>query len=309
MIKHLMYKKINKGDSKNRYRLSDRVAIKLGVELNKSKRYRLSKKKVKHLMNMEESSVKRLFYDIETVPGLYLAYGLAWQTSIKQHQEVRPWMICVISYKWQGSSKVHRLVFDQANMCDKKLVEDFVKVLNKADEIVAHNGDKFDIKKIRTRAMLNRVPMRPIYKSYDTLKKSRSFLSTGDNRLDALANMLGVGAKLPHQGWKMWKGVAEGDKKALKAMGDYCDVDVIVLEDVYDVIYQYGTVNIHEGVLLGNPTYSCKSCGHDGDLTLIKNVVTPAGTTQRIVRGECGHEHKITNAVYQKYLKQKLNLI
>ena len=33
-----------------------------------------------------------------------------------------------------------------------------LKIANQADEIIGHNGDRFDIKKVRTRCIYHRVP-------------------------------------------------------------------------------------------------------------------------------------------------------
>jgi DNA polymerase elongation subunit (family B) len=38
---------------------------------------------------------------------------------------------------------------------DKAMIKAFLKVMAQADEIVAHNGDKFDLKWLRTRALLH----------------------------------------------------------------------------------------------------------------------------------------------------------
>ena len=65
---------------------------------------------------------------------------------------------------------MHRLVWDK-NQDDTKLVKEFIQVIKQADEIVAHNGDKFDMKELRTRALLTENLMFPVYRTLDTLKK------------------------------------------------------------------------------------------------------------------------------------------
>src|SRR5712664_1835689 len=53
------------------------------------------------------------------------------------------------------------------------------------------------------------------------------------NKLDDLARYLGVGRKLPHTGFHLWKGCMSGDREAWKTMKDYNKQDVILLENVY----------------------------------------------------------------------------
>ena len=81
---------------------------------------------------------------------------------------------------------------------------DFIKIANTADELVAHNGDKFDIKKLRTRCIYHRIPMFPKYQSLDTLKKAKDNFSFISNSLNAIANYLGLGSKMPHEGFGLW---------------------------------------------------------------------------------------------------------
>ena len=86
-----------------------------------------------------------------------------------------------VSWKWEGSKKVQHLDWGLKEQCDKKLVEKFIKVLDKADEIVAHNGDRFDIKWIRTRALYHGIEMRDTYTTIDTLKMCKKYLSLPSN--------------------------------------------------------------------------------------------------------------------------------
>ena len=52
--------KENKGNSKNRYRLNNFTALKLGLTTNKSGRYRLNDKQKKQLFELDQQKIKRL---------------------------------------------------------------------------------------------------------------------------------------------------------------------------------------------------------------------------------------------------------
>ena len=119
------------------------------------------------------AEIRRLFFDIETAPMIVYSWRVGWKLTIPTDNIIEDWRVICISYKWEGEDKVHTLDWGK-EMCDKKLLEEFIKIANQSDEMVAHNGDRFDIKKIRTRCIYHRIPMFPDYKSLDTLKKAKS---------------------------------------------------------------------------------------------------------------------------------------
>lgn len=285
--------------------MSDYTAKKIGIEPNKGGRYRLKKNSqaLKKFMELKmEKNIKRLFFDIETSPMIVYSWRTGYKLNIPTDNIIEDWKIICISYKWQNEDVVRNLTWDK-NQCDKEMLEKFISIANEADEIIAHNGDRFDIKKIRTRCIYHRIPMFPKYRTLDTLKKARSGFTFNSNRLDYIAKFLGVGAKLEHEGFNMWVKCLQGDKKALKDMVKYCDMDIIVLEDVYLAMEHYIKPNTHAGVINGNMKYSCPSCGNDEDLTLLKNDVTEKGTISRVMEcNTCGHNYNISNSSYKNFV-------
>lgn len=289
-----------------RYRLRDSEVEKLGLSQNLRNRYRLSKDQEKELIKMRsgQNVIKRLFFDIETAPMIVYSWRVGWKLNIGTENIIQDWRIICISYKWEHEDKVHTLDWGK-EMCDKKLLQDFIQIANTADEMVAHNGDRFDIKKIRTRCIFHRIPMFPDYKTLDTLKKAKSGFNFNSNRLDYIAKFLGVGAKLEHEGFNMWVKCMQGDKEALKAMSSYCEMDIIVLEDVFLTMQNYIKHNTHTGVIGNNLKHSCPNCGSEHN-TLLKNKVTAMGTIKRNMECDsCGYNYDISNSSYMNYLKLK----
>ncbi|HQJ57214.1 MAG TPA: ribonuclease H-like domain-containing protein [Caldisericia bacterium] len=294
-------------ENKNRrYRLKDSEVEKLNLSVNLRNRYRLSKEQERELLKMRESqySIKRLFFDIETSAMIVYSWRIGWNITLSPDNIIQDWKIICISYKWEGEDSVHTLDWGK-KMCDKKLLEDFIKVANTADELVAHNGDRFDVKKIRTRCISHRIPMFPNYKTLDTLKKAKSGFNFNSNKLDYIAKFLGVGAKLEHEGFNMWVKCMQGDKEALKAMIEYCEMDIIVLEDVFLTMQNYIKHNTHVGVINNNLKYSCPCCGSE-NVSLQKNVVTAMGTIKRQMNcDDCNYSYETSNSSYINYLKFK----
>ncbi len=93
-----------------------------------------------------------------------------------------------------------------SKQCDKKLLQDFIKVANEADELIGHNGDKFDLAWIRTRCLFHRIEMFPTYNTIDTLKIARSKFRFNSNRLDYIGKFLGLGQK-NHTNFDLWKDI------------------------------------------------------------------------------------------------------
>lgn len=117
-----------------------------------------------------EKPIRRLFFDIETSPMIVYSWRTGWKLNIHTDNIIQDWKVICISYGWEHENKIRNLKWD-SNHCDKKMLEDFIKIANTADEIIAHNGDRFDIKKVRTRCIYHRIPMFPKYRTLDTLKK------------------------------------------------------------------------------------------------------------------------------------------
>lgn len=252
-------------------------------------------------MDKEDSPVvKRLFWDIETSPNLVYSWRIGYNLSLQPHDIVKERAIISIAYKWEHEDEVHVLTWDE-NQCDKKMLEEFVEVLHSADESVAHNGKRFDEKWLRTRCIYHRILTFPRYKSLDTLLKAKQGFNFNSNKLDYIAKYLGVGAKLQHEGFEMWRKIIEDkDPEALEAMCQYNKIDVIVLQDVYQALKSYVNPETHEGVILGKGKHTCPYCGGE-ESELLKNTVTTKGTIQRVMEcNGCKSTFTIANSTYLK---------
>ena len=269
--------------------------------------YRLNKLQREKLTELRShKNIKRLFFDIETSPMIVYSWRTGWKINIHTNNIIEDWRIICISYKWEGEDKVHTVRWDK-NKCDKKLLKDFLKIANQADEMIAHNGDRFDIKKIRTRCIYHRIPMFPKYRTLDTLKKAKSGFNFNSNRLDYIAKFLGVGAKLEHEGFNMWVKCMQGDKQALDNMVEYCEMDIIVLEDVFNELQNYILNNTHTGTILGGFKHECPNCASE-DADLLKNAFTAKGTIKRVMECDtCEYVYEISNSAYRMKIEMKRN--
>lgn len=99
---------------------------------------------------------KRLYFDIEVSANIGFFWKPGYNLNIGYENIIKEAGIICICYKWEGDKKVHSLTWDK-HQSDKKLLQDFIKVANTADELVGHNGDKFDLPWVRTRCLYHGV--------------------------------------------------------------------------------------------------------------------------------------------------------
>ena len=88
-----------------------------------------------------------------------------------------------------------------------------LEAFNKADEIVAHNGDRFDIKWIRARAVFHGLEMRNHYNMIDTYKISKANLRIPSHSLKELCKYYLDNARIIEDGWINQEWVESNFKK------------------------------------------------------------------------------------------------
>jgi hypothetical protein len=226
-----------------------------------------------------------LVYDLETSYILTYTFSL-YPESISHNNIVKDWHIHCASWKWVGEDKVYTAI--EKDGCDFNIVDKLSKAINEADYVIAHNGDKFDIKKLGTRVIAHKKrgakPLPPL-PSVDTLKEARRIGAFTSNRLDYLGEYLGVGRKLQNSP-NLWRDAFLGNKKALKEMATYNIQDVLLLEEVYLELKAFMKNHPNYNVLMGTDS-QCPSCG-SGDLTRRGYSVTKTARKPRFQCNACG---------------------
>lgn len=180
---------------------------------------------------------KIILIDLETSPSLSWVFGF-YETNVIAVE--KDWRILSFAWKELGGNKTYvRALSDYPKYKrdiddDKTLVLDLWKVIDEADIIIAHNGDKFDLPKANARFIYHGLNPPSPYKTIDTLKIARRNFKFDSNRLDDLVRYLKIGKKLATEGFKnTWLGCLKGDLKAWKIMCRYNVHDVDLLEEVY----------------------------------------------------------------------------
>lgn len=263
---------------------------------------RLFNNKAETTTNKNKSNFRRMFFDIETSPCIGWFWKPGFKVKLNYDNIIEQASIICVSWKWENEDTVYNITWKEL-WNDKELLKVFVEELNKADEIIGHNSDKFDIKWLRTRCLFHGIPFNSVIKSLDTLQKARYYFNFPTNRLNDIGRYLNIGEKLPTSP-DLWKRVCfNNDKEALKQMVNYCNKDVILLEDIYHKIQSYVDTNTHVGVHNGEGKWTCPSTGSK-DVSYIKPIITKSGTIQRHMKSNAdGTDYKISNTAYKEFLK------
>jgi uncharacterized protein YprB with RNaseH-like and TPR domain len=217
----------------------------------------------KKLTHINATAARILFLDIETAPSLGWVWG-KWQQNVIDFKT--DWYLLSFGYKWSDQSKVVVKGLDdypgykKDTENDKKLLNDLWNVLDEADIIVAHNGDAFDLPKINSRFLIHGIKPPSPYKTVDTLKIARKVFAFDSNKLDDLARYLGIGRKLPHTGFHLWRGCMNADAKAWKTMKEYNGHDVELLEELYYIVRAWDRQHpqVNKGAVASE---ACPKCG------------------------------------------------
>ena len=227
-----------------------------------------------------------LLLDIETRPLLGWVWGI-WKQNISATQQLKEdWQIITWAAKWYGDDYTYYATAE-GKKDDKECLEDLWHLLDEADVVIAHNGDKFDIPKINARFLQHGITPPSPYKTVDTLKVAKANFRLTSNRLDYIAGVLGYGGKVETGGMDLWIRCMEGDRAAWKQMLIYNIHDVQLLEWVYETLRPW--VKGHPNVALygdGEET-ACPACGST-HIHYRGYAYTPVGKYQRFVCTECG---------------------
>ena len=183
---------------------------------------------------------KIICWDVETSPMIVATFSLKNNYYIPHTNILQDWYIITASWKEVGKKTVHRKhvacdrgEFHKDPSNDLEVVKALRDVVNEADVLVAHNGDRFDLKKLNARLIYHGLdPINHRIQTVDTLKEVRKVAGFSSNSLDYLTRYLTNGGKMKTPKG-LWLDCLDGEYDAVITMADYCDKDVTELEDLY----------------------------------------------------------------------------
>ena len=233
---------------------------------------------------------KILLFDVETAPMRAYVWG-RWKQNISLNETISEWYILCWSAKWLYSNTImyDKLTSEEAiNQNDKRIVTNLWKLVDEADIVIAYNGKKADIPWMNTRFIINGLKPPSPYYIIDPCEVARKNFSFSSNKLDALAGYFGIPHKMDTD-FTLWDKSVRGDEEALSYMSNYCNKDVLILEEVYLRLRPYIKSHPNIGNFIESTIPTCATCGSN-TVEEIKDryYVTPAGKYNLYRCKKCG---------------------
>jgi uncharacterized protein YprB with RNaseH-like and TPR domain len=227
--------------------------------------------------------VKVLFLDLETTPMTAHTWGL-WDQNISINQILDHTEVMCFGAKWKGKDKV---IFKSSHHHGKKeMLQEIHKLIDEADAVVGWNSAAFDMKHLNREFLeAGMFPPSPT-KDIDLMRAVKAKFKFPSNKLDYVAQKLGVGAKVKHSGFDLWIKCMAGNNKAWKEMKEYQIQDVELLVELYDKLLPW--IPAHPNTALYDDVEGgCTSCS---SLRLERRgfAISSTGKYQRYQCKDCG---------------------
>lgn len=206
-------------------------------------------------------SARILVFDVETAPNRAYVWGL-WKQDVYIDQIISNWFMITWAARFLGEDITYsgKLTCQEAiEQNDKRIVKDLWKLLDEADIVIAHNGDAFDLPRIKTRFLVHGLQPPSPYKQIDTKRIASKEFASNSNKLEALARLLGIDGKIKTD-FELWAECMKGNPEALKQMEIYNIQDIDVLEDVYFALRPYIKGHPNLDLYIDSIEPSCPSC-------------------------------------------------
>lgn len=201
--------------------------------------------------------MKCLLLDIETAPNLCHTWGL-WQQNVGLPQIIKGGYTMCWAAKWLGEKDIYFNSIHQST--PKAMLKQIHRMLNEADAVIHYNGTKFDIPTLNREFILHGLTPPAPYRQIDLLRTARSQFKFASNKLDYVANFLGLGTKTKHRGHQLWIDCMAKDPSAWEEMTEYNINDVILLEAVYAVLKPWIKNHPNQN-LYSEGEHVCPNCG------------------------------------------------
>jgi hypothetical protein len=227
--------------------------------------------------------MKILLLDLETSPNLAYVWGL-WNQNVSINQLVSSTEVICFGARWYGQRKVQ---FSSVHHDGKEaMLKAIHELLDEADAVVGWNSAGFDVKHLYREFIENGMLPPSPHKEIDLMRTAKQRFRFPSNKLDYVAQKLGIGAKVKHSGFELWIKCMSGDEKAWREMKKYQIQDVNLLVELYEKFLPWIKNHPNRALIDGRPE-SCVSCASD-NLHSRGVETTGAGVYRRYHCQNCG---------------------
>ena len=189
---------------------------------------------------------------------------------------------------------------------DERICRALWDLYDKADVIVAHNGNAFDQKTMRARwVQYGMMPPSP-YKEVDTLRSAKMSFRFPSNKLDAIARYLHIGCKKEHEGFTLWTRCMAGERDAWQIMEEYNINDVRILERVYLRLRAWDRQHPNVSLYYEDGAIRCVTCGSRDVVDIPQDTYTSVSSFPSCRCTKCGKTMRsgVRNKQWKEDLKR-----
>jgi uncharacterized protein YprB with RNaseH-like and TPR domain len=186
--------------------------------------------------------------------------------------------------RWYGQKKVQ---FSSIHHDGKEaMLKAIHELIDEADAVVGWNSASFDIKHLNREFLENGLLPPSPHKDIDLMRVAKQKFRFPSNKLEYVANKLGVGSKVKHSGFDLWVKCMAGDEKAWREMRKYQIQDVNLLVELYEKLLPWIKNHPNRALIDSRPD-ACVNCGGD-HLQSRGTEVTGTGVYRKYQCQSCG---------------------
>jgi hypothetical protein len=197
--------------------------------------------------------------DIENTPNLAYVWGM-WDQNVNLQGLVETQKVMCFAAKRHGEKKTE--FWSAYEHGEDAMFQRAYEIMDEADIVVGYNSRRFDVPHLNREFLLRKYkPYAPV-KHVDLLTVVRQNFRFASNKLDFVAQQLGVGRKTKHSGFDLWLKCMADDPTAWKLMEKYNRQDVAITDKVYTEVK--GWITTHPDISAYEDLEGgCKNCGSD----------------------------------------------
>lgn len=209
-----------------------------------------------------------LVVDIETAPLELYGWKL-FDENFSLDQIKSDWSILAFAAKWlrerrviykdtggRGAAKVRD---------DSGLLPDLWRLLDEADIVVAQNGVRFDVRKIRARLVAHGFKPPSPFRVVDTMLVARKYFAFTSQKLKYTSEVLAPELKKDEHrefpDFTLWAEVLKDNPKAWRVMRRYNQQDILATEAVYLKVLPWIENHPNLGTFAAAEEHLCPNCG------------------------------------------------
>lgn len=205
-----------------------------------------------------------LYYDIETTLAKSYHWG-QWKQNLSVKQQIQESHMLSHAWAWNDGEVFSSVLTPEEVLSqdDERIVYECWSLLDNCDVVVAHNGKRFDIKKVNGYFLKYGLPKPGSYKIIDTLEIAKKNFNLPFKSLEYLAKFLGVELKQDSGGIQTWIDCDRGCPEALETMRYYNEGDIVSLRDIHKRMKGWDNNGVNIALYNEGHDALCTHCGSD----------------------------------------------